>query len=321
MRLRSLVALAALSLGGCAAVKDQVLFVTSTSFGVQFAEKPPTASIAYDRGEGYFGPSYTNGAVPPVAAVFGSGGTIFQPQVRQLYTTGAAALLATKVDPGPTPAKLLSSSVNDKYVMFFGTGTTIGLKVGFDPTSGAPDALNFGYRRVEFSLIHLGHGIDGGEQVDVYPSVLASIDTTSSATSAADTGIHIQQFFATGQSAEALASTPAVQSIIKGVATGSLADTLTATQLQQAQAAGLRDSQAAQAHLDAIKGCVVAADGTFASAKWAKLVAAAHAKSPKWNAGGLATLGNWTTIESRIGDDQPALTALSAALPIPPTSC
>jgi hypothetical protein len=315
MNLRSIVTLTALCVGGCAAAKDQVLFVTNTSFGAQFADKPPTASIAYDREEGYFGPSYMNGALPPVAAVFGSGGTIFQPQVRQLYTTGAAALLATQ-SPGAAaePGALTTTTDSDKRVMFFGTGTTIGLKVGFDATTGTPDSLNFGYHRVEFSQIHLGHV--GG--ADVYPSVLASVDTTSSATSATDTGIHIQQFFATGLAADALATTDQIQDIIRGMATGALTATLTDQQKADA-AAGAADAKTIADDLTAIEGCV-APSGTFDAVKWKKLVRAARAKDATIP-GELGAEPDWAAVNDHLNALPKTTSDLFEALPSPPSSC
>jgi hypothetical protein len=318
MRLRSFFALAALCLGGCAAAaKDQVLFVTSTSWGAQFAQTPPTASIAYDRAEGYYGPSYANGALPPIAAVFGSGGNIFAPQVRQLYTTGAAALLATNATGAePGPSQLLSASDADKHIMFFGTGTTVGLKVGFG-TSGAPDSLNFGYRRLEFSLIHLGRQIvAGGALVDVYPSVLASIDTTSNATSAADTGLHVQQFFATGQAADALAQSGEVQNIIRGMANGSLTATLTD---EQALAAGKADASTINNQLASIQSCV-SPGGAFSAAKWKALLATARGKGGRLPVL-LDGLGTWESIVAHINTEKNITGAIYDALPSPPTSC
>lgn len=313
MKLRHLVLIAALWVGGCNALPtDQVLFVTTTSFGAQFAQEPPTASVAYDRVEGYFGPSYSNGALPPVAAVFGTGGDLFQPQVRQLYTTGAAALLAT--NPKSTAASPAPLS-GTRTVMFFGTGTTIGLKVGFDP-NGAPDALNFGYKRVEFSDIHLGH--DPVANADIYPSVLASIDTTSSATSAVDTGIDSQQFFATGQAADALATTEQVQAIVKGMATGALTATLTDQQKADA-AAGAADAKTIGDDLTAIKGCV-APSGTFDPVKWKKLVGQARAKDPTIPIE-LEGYADWSTVSDKLNGFPKTTRDLFEALPSPPSSC
>ena len=48
--------MALLLLTGCASRLDTVVFVTKTSLGVDVEQTPPTASIAYDRVEGYFGP-------------------------------------------------------------------------------------------------------------------------------------------------------------------------------------------------------------------------------------------------------------------------
>ena len=54
-------------LAGCATGPDRVVFVTKTSLSVlDYDTAPPGVGIAYDRVEGYFGPSYASGAVPPV---------------------------------------------------------------------------------------------------------------------------------------------------------------------------------------------------------------------------------------------------------------
>ena len=73
---------------GCA---DSVLFVTKTSIGLDFDTKPPAASIAYDRTEGYLAPRYDNGAIPPVYGRIRSDAKIFNANVRQIYATGSAA--------------------------------------------------------------------------------------------------------------------------------------------------------------------------------------------------------------------------------------
>jgi hypothetical protein len=201
--------LSILLISGCAN-KDHVMFVTKTSLSVLDADtKPPGISIAYDRVEGYFGPTYKNGAVPPVFSSIESSGDIFNPKVKQLYATGDAALIATRQSDTVTERPLLTSSNDDKNLMFFGTSTTTGLKIG--TTNNIPDSFIFGYKRKEFSYIPLGHMTnEAGQTVDVYPSVIASIDTTGELQNATDIGksspkLATSQFFATGAAAEKLA--------------------------------------------------------------------------------------------------------------------
>lgn len=196
----------------CANV-DSVLFVTKTSLGVDFDTKPPTASIAYDRVEGYVGPRYENGAVPPVVARIQTDGRVFNTRVRQLYATGSAATLVAKPDGPVGPAVL----TGEKRLMFFGTTTTTGLKVTF--TGQYPDSFHLGYKRKEFSFIPLGSTIDSaGNKVDIYPSVLATLDTTASADAGPSAGLLVGQFFTTGAAADLYAKDPVIQSIFKNAA-------------------------------------------------------------------------------------------------------
>ena len=80
-----LVALGCAALGGCA--PDHVMFVTDTSLGINVETKPSsTASVAFDRTEGYIGPHYANGAIPPVVgSVHVEGESLLSPTVSQLY--------------------------------------------------------------------------------------------------------------------------------------------------------------------------------------------------------------------------------------------
>lgn len=191
-------------LTACSSEK-RVVFVTKTSLSILEADsKPAGVSIAYDRVEGYLGPRYENGAVPPVFAAIESDGKIFNPRVSQLYATGLAAEIATTEGlNAPNPNERLPLSGNKK-VMFFGTATTTGLKVGV--TGGVPDSFVFGYRRKEFSYIPLGTGDDGN---DTYPSVLAAIHTKGEVgedSLSGNVSLSNKQFFATGVAAEHIAA-------------------------------------------------------------------------------------------------------------------
>lgn len=205
---------------GCVST-NEVLFVTKTSVGVDFDTKPANVAIAYDRIEGYVGPRYANGAVPPVIASIRSDNKVFNPQIKQVYATGAAAVnLATDAE---FEAKIAPADLSgEKKLMFFGTTTTTGLKVGF--TSNIPDSLQFGYKRKEFSWIPLGTeravaaDAEPGKVVDVYPTVLAAIDTGAGIGSPQDTSLISHQFFATGQAAVALSKEPAIRNLMKNLA-------------------------------------------------------------------------------------------------------
>lgn len=190
-----------LLLAGCANDRH-VLFVTKTSIGIDFDSKPAAASLAYDRVEGYIAPRYSNGEIPPVVASVKSDGTIFNPKIRQIYATGDAAEIVLKGAGSGTQAKPLEGN---KELMFFGTTTTTGLKVGF--ASGLlPDSFIFGFKRKEFSYIPLGTVGAGATAYDVYPSILATIDTQANVGKGREAELSNAQFFATGNAARLLAA-------------------------------------------------------------------------------------------------------------------
>jgi hypothetical protein len=107
--------------------------------------------------------------------------------------------------------------------MFFGTSTNLGFKVGL--TRNNP-SINIGYKRIEASYIPLGSSGDGGTKVDVYPSVIASIDTTIPATRAIDAnpdGLQVGQYFATGTAAKIMATKRHVQTAFEEKAESAIA--------------------------------------------------------------------------------------------------
>lgn len=141
--------------------------------------------------------------MPPVYAAIESDGKLFNPRVSQLYSTGLAAEIATTEGlDAPVPYSSLHLS-DEKKVMFFGTATTTGLKIGV--TGAVPDSFVFGYRRKEFSYIPLGTNEAG---IDTYPSILTSIQTKGDVGEdpmAGNVSLSNKQFFATGIAAEHLA--------------------------------------------------------------------------------------------------------------------
>ena len=267
-------AAAALLLSACASPKDTVVFVTNTSFGINVEAKPPTASIAYDRTEGYIGPRTANGGIPPVVASLQTSGDVFQPKVRTLYATGDAAIGV--VSPAGPPTGNGDLNTGDNQMAFFGTTTTIGLKVGFDPTAGTPDSLVFGFKRKELSVIPLG--TDGGKLH--YPSVLASIDTTVGATTLQDTGLTISQYFATGQAANVLAgSNGTVRQSFQLVTANAVTATLTTAQQAQAQTQSASILSQRSIDTETVMGNV-APGGTLDVGKLNALIATANTATP-----------------------------------------
>lgn len=206
---------------------DTVLFVTKTSISVLDADTtPPEVSIAYNRTEGYIGPRYESGAVPPVYGSIESDAAIINPKVRQLYATGDAAQIITNGEV----SECYNELEGDPKLIFFGTTTNTGLKITFGATGAAngialPNSFNFGFRRKEFSLIPLGRTVRlTGEnctpdpdqrEIHRYPSVIAAIDTTGRigdtsnlgqpGQPAAEVGLQTAQFIATGAAARNLA--------------------------------------------------------------------------------------------------------------------
>lgn len=249
-------------LEGCA-TPDHVLFVTKTSLGVDFDSKPPSASIAYDRVEGYIAPRYDNGEIPPVIASVKSDGAIFNPQIRQVYATGDAAEIVT----GGTPATERQKLRGNKKLMFFGTTTTTGLKVGFG--TSLPDSLTFGFKRKEFSFIPLGTQEDTEGPYDVYPSIIASIDTVATAGTPSETSFRNAQFFATGHAARLLAANPRVRKDFETTAVEALS--------AKEKAKPILDEQAVKKQK--VMDYLTTSDGSIDTAKLNRLLATETAAS------------------------------------------
>lgn len=266
--------LAALAACGCAST-DKVLFVTSTSIGINVDNAPPTASIAYDRTEGFIGPRYPNGGIPAVVASIKTGGSVFDPKIRQVYATGGAAMAATG-DSRPD-ALPMEGSRDDTRLVFFGTTTTLGLKASFSEKP-IPDSVVIGYKRKEFSVIPIATRTVNGKTSHVYPSVFGSIDSTIESRSLDNTGLSVQQFFATGTAAEALAASEA-GAVLKRVAIHAMTDTLTAEERQTALNDAKKLSGETDAAIEDIVRAVSVGDRIDA-AKLARLIDGANARQP-----------------------------------------
>ncbi len=260
------------SLAACSANDEAVLFVTKTSLGLDLDSTPATVNIAYDRREGFIGPIEDEAELPPVVAAINTNAEFFSPKVQQVYATGDAAIAVTEqkgdqqttaqpaaVPAAPAPAvpapavpapaapapaapaatdptQATNSTDDETKIAFFGTSSAIGLKAGFNTTTGMPDSFLFGYRRKEVSLIPFGKKIVDGEEVKTFPSVFASIDSTGNATNQDETGLKVKQFFATGLAAVNLGNNPDVKGPFKKKAKDALALYEDSTTQQEAQA-------------------------------------------------------------------------------------
>ncbi|MYM66346.1 hypothetical protein GTP45_05785 [Pseudoduganella sp. FT55W] len=228
-------------LGGCATAPENVVFVTSTSIGVNVDNTAASASFAHDRVEGYFSPRYQGKHTPPVYADLETNGSLINRKIKQVYATGDAASLVLGADSAALnePAReqvtrkktlfqqsdynSVAEQKNDKNeeglannntVMFFGTNTTAGFKVGFGAT--AINTFVLGYKRNEITVI------PAGAKASDYPSVLASLDIDE------DPGpdkakADVKQFFATGVAANELAQKPDIKTALESKARTRLA--------------------------------------------------------------------------------------------------
>lgn len=211
---------------GCANV---VTFVTSSSIGIDADSTTQAASIAYDRTDGYLAPRYPNGSVPPVVSSLNSSLAIFEPQISQVYATGKAALTLSAANAGQVARCVTNDgdfqvdnkdSAQNTRVMFFGTSTTFGLKLGF--SSAGATSLSLGYKRKEASIIPMGTKTEGGKTTDAYPSVIASINLRVTPSSGMTTAtLPLSEFFATGAAADCLATLPAVHDNFDTLSTNS----------------------------------------------------------------------------------------------------
>lgn len=206
---------AALAAAGCASPTRHATFVTKTSLALVDADTAPAGiSVAYDRVEGYIGPRLEDGTVLPVTGYIDTDGGILVRKIRQVYATGNAARhVAAHTAGGAAPAPAAPASappLDSREVLFFGTGTNIGLKIGFEAGTVVPNSFNFGYRRKEISVIP----VDRGHM----PSVFASIDNSAAAREAQGAKPAVEfglnQFFATGDAADRLAQDPDIGGVI-----------------------------------------------------------------------------------------------------------
>ena len=198
-------------LSACGTTSNAV-FVTKSSISVLDIDSTPSSvSFAYDRDEGFYGPNYENGSVPPVVGYISTDGDIINPEIKQIYATGDAASIV--VDENYTTYSSTQSDdlTGDKKPMVFATSTTFGFKIG---TIGVHPSFTLGYKRKEVSFIPLRTK----NGVDEYSSVIASIDTSLKDNNKFENG----QFFATGEAAKILATKKYIKDMFNNTAKTSL---------------------------------------------------------------------------------------------------
>lgn len=271
-------------LAGCSLGKDNILFVTKTSLGVDVDSKPPTLEIGFDRKEMTIAPEFlvrTDGeeksaAILPQMAGFTSDIGIINQALGQSFATGTSAILMGKyltsqARPEPTltieadeiksTAKVTVASGSERKRYFFGTDTNFGFKVGFGlETGGLPDSLSLGYKRKELAFVPLFESTDSdsnnNEKKVVYlPSLLATAGLATDASGPREGKLVHSQFFATGHAASYLAALPEIRAV---VAPKIFPEAREAT---EAFKKGIADSKTQQAQIAKILGHV-APDGT-----------------------------------------------------------
>lgn len=235
VRLSWLSATAVLLLSACASPQDSVYFITKTSTSIVDADSLPAGiSFGYDRVEGYAGPRYADGSVFPVASSIESKGKGVNREVRQAFATGQAARIVTQPSgaggavggsggsggkqPPTDDGKGAGNSrpdtqSNERKVVFFGTVTSVGLKVGFDATGPLPTSFTLGYKRKELAVIPVNQALQNTSVLGSFSNGVEVAPPPSAAASAASAGVRfeVQQYFATGAAADNLAALDSIR--------------------------------------------------------------------------------------------------------------
>ena len=229
-----LILVAITTMPGCGIGYNSLLFVTKSNVGLDFDAKPPTAEIAISRVEGVVEPVFENGKTLPVMASFRPEGKgIFSGNVGQTFATGDAAVVlamlygkptysfdvktgvwekdiekrfdsALKLSQPPTLPGELTFLDRDVRPLFFGTSTSLGVRISWSGMAAAyPDSLHVGFRRKELALAPIAYSAT--DKTVRAPSVLATIDVGGSASTPKDSRLEWLQYFATGKAATALA--------------------------------------------------------------------------------------------------------------------
>jgi len=231
-------------LSGCTSLgKENVLFITKTSVGVDVDSKPPTLDIGFDRKEGTISPVFEKGQVLSQMASFDSKLGVINQAIGQSFATGQAAETLSKhmfsvarqstgtiIHPDELditkPTEITTSNKVKRY--FFGTDTSFGFRVNFGlETGGVPDSLSLGYKRKEIAFVPL---IPNGTNKVSLASLLATSGLNANAKKFKDAGTTHSQYFATGKAANNLSAIPEVRKTV--------IPTLTSTSIEEVASLG-----------------------------------------------------------------------------------
>lgn len=208
-----------LLLSGCSLGRNNLVFVTKTSYGLDVDRTPPTFHVAYGRKEGMLGPVYANGADLPVLASFHSEDGAVRTSIGQSFATGKAAELLAQylgTSASLTPASAIAATeitgkatvdvgTGEAKAHFFGTETTFGVTVLFAPEANMlPESLAVGYKRKEAALVPIRINTVGTNNSASVPSLVATIGVGVQADNFAGSKSSRNQFFASGKAADYL---------------------------------------------------------------------------------------------------------------------
>ena len=223
-----LTVLTCIIIAGCSTGKENVLFITKTSLGIDVDSKPPTFEVGYDRKEGTVAPVFGEGKVLPQMSSFTTDDGIVSQAIGQSFATGRAAEVLSKYIGTSSSQAILATipatemsgnssiiDVPDRKRYFFGTDTVFGFKVGLGvETGGIPDSVSLGYKRKEIALVPLITFVDNGVNKVALASLIATAGLSTNANPGVGSALQYSQFFATGQAATNLAAIPEIRASV-----------------------------------------------------------------------------------------------------------
>lgn len=226
----------------CGVGKTKIAFISKTTSGLELSTTPLTLSLDIGRVEGVIAPQFEKGKQIPVMASFKTQNAgLFAPNFGSAFAVGDAAktmaglyddatpfnwqerVAALEGNPNidstlhlveePDPGSWLGKDLDDEYrqnkvqPVFFGTDTSLGVKVGWSGmTSAVPDSATAGYRRKEFTLVPITMEINSPTDHQMRASsLIATADAAINASGKPSLDSVYTQYFATGDAATLLA--------------------------------------------------------------------------------------------------------------------
>lgn len=183
------------------ACSNTVYFGTKTSLSVVEIDSTANVNgiaIGYDRVEGILSRNTENqtSELPAAFSYIYSDGSIFNPEITQIYATGIAAESTLGGDPTGHDCEDVIEK-KEKLSFAFYTYTNTGLKIGYE--DGV--AFNLGFKRKEASALPMIECPDTGKHI--FPSTFTHIETGAK-TENGKAGLKTRQIFASGKAAKLL---------------------------------------------------------------------------------------------------------------------